>query len=833
MLIEHLQINLDNVLIQIIPDFIILFNKYHSFCKRRIQRKVLLYNENIERYSSVFLYTFIFCYFKYIILGMSEENQLNADKNQNKNNLEKIIKLDKKNGNFDIYDKYSRRKLKIRTSQNNSYINSSYQNEYILCYFWRHINQVYFKKVDEPEQERLEYLKAMNDDAIVTEFPINLKQITDLIRKQNLLGEYLEAHQVERSHSQSKSSENTLDRENILHETKINDISSLIQENAQLDKLLDKLNEQIELRTGQKDEIFQQLQEYSNELQQLNKSNKKDLQNLTQKIKSEQPLNVFGTQVHIYKQARGNNNLSKNQIIYNNEALLTYLRKSLEQLDFRQTAESIVKVINSVHSPNGYQFCVAFEQALNSTYVNIDEDLMYELDKLRDTSLFKFYNIPQKTKYSHIAQNFVGINQVQQNRQKPNPLINKNLTKESKASQSGDNDSTLLRYEACHHCKMLFREEYLISCNYRSGTMGLPIINSSITDSYLFTQMDDEGIKSRRQVPNRKKTAYSIYSKKNGELICQRKFCRMCLKQNYDIKIEEVIQKTDWVCPFCQAICFCSRCQRNDIMIKLKDLYTICGGDLEQLTKDSIFEKYVRPLTDDQLYRKKPSQLQRTGYSFVKQQLNNFKDMQAIRLDFENLRLLCSQLMRREKMKWRMLEQDILIWNNEAKQQKQQKLQKSSITKSVQKKQKDQKKLKKITKKAQKSDVQYIQELSSSSSFSSSSSEYQQSSEYESEENDNNNNNNSNNNSNNNNNNHKQNNEKINMISQKMKQKNIKQVSNDKQQSLNKILQNYKSFPAKNVKREVAYLLQYQDSDTYSLIVKKIKQDQSINSLKR
>lgn len=26
----------------------------------------------------------------------------------NKNNLEKIIKLDKKNGNFDIYDKYAK-----------------------------------------------------------------------------------------------------------------------------------------------------------------------------------------------------------------------------------------------------------------------------------------------------------------------------------------------------------------------------------------------------------------------------------------------------------------------------------------------------------------------------------------------------------------------------------------------------------------------------------------------------------------------------------------------------------------------------------------------------
>lgn len=42
-------------------------------------------------------------------------------------------------------------------------------------------------------------------------------------------------------------------------------------------------------------------------------------------------------------------------------------------------------------------------------------------------------------------------------------------------------------------------------------------------------------------------------------------------------------------------------------MIKLKDLYTICGGDLEVLTKDSIFEKYIRPLSDDQLYRKKPN----------------------------------------------------------------------------------------------------------------------------------------------------------------------------------------------------------------------------------
>ncbi|CAK78950.1 unnamed protein product (macronuclear) [Paramecium tetraurelia] len=757
---------------------------------------------------------------------MSEENQLNDDKNQNRNNLEKIIKLDKKNGNFDIYDKYSKRKLKIRTSQNNSHINSSYQNEYILCYFWRHINQVYFKKIDEPEQERLEYLKAINEDVLYTEFPV---KYTDY--------KFYQARQI--LNKQQLKSENSTYNENILKHIRLSglihkakdlkipqidkiyymkqksmvkfkqqqNISSLIQENAQLDKLLDKLNEQIELRTDQKDEIFQQLQEYSSELQLINKQNKKDLQNLNQKIKSDQPLNVFGTQVHIYKQPRNNNGLSKSQIIYNNEALLIYLRKSLEQLDYIQTAESIVKVVGSTHSANGFTFCVAFESSLNSNNVNIEEDIMYELDKLRDTSLFKFYNIPQKTKYSHIAQNFIGINQVQHNRQKINPLINKNLTKEIKITSQNENDTNLSRYEACHHCKMLFREEYLISCNYRSGTMGLPIINSSITDSYIFSQIDDEGIASRRQVPNRKKTAYSIYSKKNGELICQRKFCRMCLKQNYDIKIEEVAQKTDWVCPFCQAICFCSRCQRNDIMIKLKDLFTICGGDLEQLTKDSIFEKYVRPLTEEQIYKRKPSQLQRTGQSIVKQQLSNFRDMQTIRLDFENLRLLCSSILRREKMKWKILEQDILMWNEYIKSNQ------SKNQKNIQKNSKLQSKTKQITKKIKKQEID--QEFSPSPY--SSSSEYLQSSEYESGENLN----------------QIEKEQQITKSKQKMNIKSNSKQKKQKQQSINQILQNYKSFPAKNLKREVAYLLQFQDTDTYSLILKKIKQDQTKNPSRR
>lgn len=85
-----------------------------------------------------------------------------------------------------------------------------------------------------------------------------------------------------------------------------------------------------------------------------------------------------------------------------------------------------------------------------------------------------------------------------------------------------DNDHAMSKFEACHHCKQLFRDEYLITCNYKSGTMGLPTITQAVTDSYLFTQrtlstnqVDDEGIKTKRHVPNRKKTAYSIYMKKS------------------------------------------------------------------------------------------------------------------------------------------------------------------------------------------------------------------------------------------------------------------------------------------------------------------------------
>jgi hypothetical protein len=154
--------------------------------------------------------------------------------------------------------------------------------------------------------------------------------------------------------------------------------------------------------------------------------------------------------------------------------------------------------------------------------------------------------------------------------------------------------------------------------------MGLPIINSSITDSYVFAQSNTiyciilkwrtTLLQTADSLPT-ERGAFIVFTLKkvfiiqltilqDGELICNRKFCRLCLKQNYEFNLADTNQRNDWVCPFCQVyisfvnhfkgVCYCQRCQRNDIILKLKGMYMINGGDLQELSKESLFEKYVR-----------------------------------------------------------------------------------------------------------------------------------------------------------------------------------------------------------------------------------------------
>lgn len=84
----------------------------------------------------------------------------------------------------------------------------------------------------------------------------------------------------------------------------------------------------------------------------------------------------------------------------------------------------------------------------------------------------------------------------------------------------------------------------------------------------------------------RKRNCYLSYTKKSKffsikldeEYVCDRKFCRYCLRQNYDDGLDK-----NGLCPFCQGVCFCTRCARNDMIIRLKSMLLLLGGDLQKL----------------------------------------------------------------------------------------------------------------------------------------------------------------------------------------------------------------------------------------------------------
>ena len=62
------------------------------------------------------------------------------------------------------------------------------------------------------------------------------------------------------------------------------------------------------------------------------------------------------------------------------------------------------------------------------------------------------------------------------------------------------------------------------------------------------------------------------------EYCCNRKLCTFCLKHNYEDGLDK-----NGLCPFCQGICFCTRCARNDMIVRLKSMYLHLGGDVQLL----------------------------------------------------------------------------------------------------------------------------------------------------------------------------------------------------------------------------------------------------------
>lgn len=114
--------------------------------------------------------------------------------------------------------------------------------------------------------------------------------------------------------------------------------------------------------------------------------------------------------------------------------------------------------------------------------------------------------------------------------------------------------------------------------------MGVPIQPAPYCDSYLIQISKIETTKSQRY-SMRKRNRYQNYTKVGDEYQCNRKFCRFCLRQNYDDGLDK-----NGLCPFCRGVCFCTRCSRNDMIVRLRGLYLLLGGQATDLLTDKFLE---------------------------------------------------------------------------------------------------------------------------------------------------------------------------------------------------------------------------------------------------
>lgn len=141
----------------------------------------------------------------------------------------------------------------------------------------------------------------------------------------------------------------------------------------------------------------------------------------------------------------------------------------------------------------------------------------------------------------------------------------------------------------CHQCKQRKSLIILAKCNYNSAAMGHAVPSYMIVkgvkafnvEAYN-TQAINYAIKSQMPDSRRKKETDASINNENFEYHeCNRMYCSFCLKFHYDQALADC--KKGWICPFCQGICHCTRCSRQDQLVKMRALLFAEGGTLDHL----------------------------------------------------------------------------------------------------------------------------------------------------------------------------------------------------------------------------------------------------------
>ncbi|EGR31468.1 hypothetical protein IMG5_108810 [Ichthyophthirius multifiliis] len=300
-----------------------------------------------------------------------------------KNAVERLIKLDKKHANFEFYDPIINLKVKVRninSASSNAILNQNQQEKTLRC-FWRHISNYYFRKIDQSEQERIEYLQQLTNEYTQVKLKnqkAQIKSINQVFRtlintqafKQNKLNlqnlqiacniEYLLYENQNKANKKKlqilQSQKNYTISKTLNYKILENEQKKLIEIQNDLQELEEQKQQQ---ETG--DQLTLEMRYLMKELQNINEQNKDKILQLDKKVKQEIKENKL-----IYFECDDNkeipNNINYNpnfqkelgltdpRAIYNekyiNELHLKYLQQTIIKLDEKQVADSISKITN-------------------------------------------------------------------------------------------------------------------------------------------------------------------------------------------------------------------------------------------------------------------------------------------------------------------------------------------------------------------------------------------------------------------------------------------------------------------------------------------------------
>ncbi|CAD8090500.1 unnamed protein product [Paramecium primaurelia] len=284
------------------------------------------------------------------------------------------------------------------------------------------------------------------------------------------------------------------------------------------------------------DELSIAIEEHQQQLNEISNNNKNALQILEQHIHQinltvQYTYNSYQIGEHKLKLIR--------QRITNHENELNMLKQLIISQQDYQVAESIGKAtINNYNNT----ITVIFDKYLSQTPVTL--------------SLEEFDNL-------------------QRLREEPYDLTNQ---------QSNLRSDDVFEMQMCHYCKQMVDIKNLKQCQYNHYLMGLHEYNEDLL------------ICQRYQINGKQIQQYllDLYSEnyiiENEQIMCQRYFCQNCLKFDFDS-----YETTSylWICPLCKGLCTCQRCQRNDIIYKMKRQFLELNGDLEDIYKSSYFESLI------------------------------------------------------------------------------------------------------------------------------------------------------------------------------------------------------------------------------------------------